>query len=110
MAYKSSQNIINDYKKNDDSTIELAELTNENKNGHVHVYELSNKLKLTLISEEIFIVYYYKNSEVVKEIGKLIQFIILVGIFEYVFFTTIINKYKIANIHTIICKIIKDLI
>lgn len=110
IAFKSSQNIINDYKKNDDSTIELAELTNENKNAHVHVYELSNKLKLSLISEEIFIVYYYKNSEVVKEIGKLIQFIILVGIFEYVFFTTIINKYKIANIHTIICKIIKDLI
>ena len=59
--------------------------------------------------DDIFIVYYYKNSELFKEIFKLSQFIILVGIFEYVFFITIVNKYKIANIDTILCNIISNL-
>ena len=56
-------------------------------------------------NDDIFIVYYYKKSELIKEIFKLIQFIILVGIFEYVFFIKIVNKYKIANIDTILCNV-----
>jgi len=66
--------------------------------------------KITNNIDSYFIFYYYKNSDLIKEIFKLIQFIVLVGIFEYLFFMTIVNKYKIANIHTILCKLIKQII
>ena len=116
MAFRSSQNFANDYKKNDDTGIELQvvdieqtdckELNNSNFSCDTKNEFSPTKKK----NEEFFIVYYYKNSELVKEICKLIQFIILVGTFEYIFFVTIINKYKIANIDTVICKIISDLL
>jgi hypothetical protein len=113
MAFKSSQNIANDYKKNDDSGFELQainieqtdnkELNNTNFNNNKDSKNESNQIRIKI--DELFIVYYYKNSELIKEIFKLTQFIILVGIFEYVFFITIINKYKIANFDTILCNI-----
>ena len=109
MAFKSSQNIANDYKKNDDSiglelqdiniNIESAHSKDSNKDSNNECKSIRIKI------DDIFIVYYYKNSELIKEIFKLSQFIILVGIFEYVFFITIVNKYKIANIDTILCNI-----
>ncbi len=129
---KSSHNIISDYKKNDDSGFELLDISNINTNINTKTNNINNtptnfkkntsfekitSLKKNTSFEKItnnidnyFLVYYYKNSELVKEIFKLIQFIILVGIFEYLFFITIVNKYKIANIHTILCKLIKEVI
>ena len=111
MAFKSSQNIANDYKKNDDNGIELRDI-NINTGINIetsHSKEFNNTNNefnpIRIKNDDLFIVYYYKNSELIKEIFKLIQFIILVGIFEYVFFTTIVNKYKIANIDTILCNI-----
>jgi hypothetical protein len=112
MAFKSSQNICNDYKKNDDNGCELQVITIEEvdskvfNNTNINNETIKAEFKTIRIkNDELFIVYYYKNSELIKEICKLIQFIILVGIFEYVFFITIINKYKIANIDTILCNI-----
>ncbi len=118
---KSSHNIISDYKKNDDSGFELLDISNINNNtnniNNNSINNTNNNLKKNTSFEKItnnidkyFIFYYYKNSELLKEIFKLIQFIVLVGIFEYLFFTTIVNKYKIANIHTILCKLIKEVI
>jgi hypothetical protein len=118
---KSSHNIITDYKKNDDSGFELLDISNLNNNTNNNSFEkinnTNNNLKKNTSFEKItnnidkyFIFYYYKNSELLKEIFKLIQFIVLVGIFEYLFFITIVNKYKIANIHTILCKLIKEVI
>lgn len=121
---KSSHNIITDYKKNDDSGFELLDISNLNNNSFEKITnntnnfeKINNNLKKNTSFEKItnnidkyFIFYYYKNSELLKEIFKLIQFIVLVGIFEYLFFTTIVNKYKIANIHTILCKLIKEVI
>jgi hypothetical protein len=111
MAFKSSQNIANDYKKNDDNGVELRDV-NINTGINIetsHSKEFNNTNNefnpIRIKNDDLFIVYYYKNSELMKEIFKLIQFIILVGIFEYVFFTTIVNKYKIANIDTILCNI-----
>jgi hypothetical protein len=120
MAFKSSQNIANDYKKNDDTGFELQVINieendskelnntifNNNNNNDSKNEIIHNRIK----NDDFFIVYYYKNSELVKEIFKLSQFIILVGIFEYVFFITIVNKYKIANIDTILCKIISKIL
>ena len=101
MAFRSSQNIA-DYKKNDNDIEFQIINTNEKKNKDI--VDILSK------NETYFIIYYFKKSELIKEINKLLQFIILVGIFEYIFFIFIINKYKIANINTIICKIITDLI
>lgn len=117
MAFKSSQNIANDYKKNDDNGFELQVINieqNDSKELNNAIFNNSNDSKneikpIRTKNDDFFIVYYYKNSELVKEIFKLTQFIILVGIFEYVFFITIVNKYKIANIDTILCKIISNL-
>ena len=103
MAFRSSQNIAFDYKKNDDN-IEFQVINTIEKKDTTDASVVSSK------NNDYFIVYYYKNSELIKEINKLLQFIILVGIFEYIFFICIINKYKIANINTIICKLINDLI
>ena len=105
IAFKSSQNFQNDYKKNDNKDFELVNICIQNDKSNEKLNEKSN-----IKSNEYFIVYYYKNSQIVKEIFKLVQFIILVGIFEYLFFTLIVNKYKIANIHTIICYLVKKII
>ena len=108
MSFKSSQNIANDYKKNDDNCVELQDININIESVHTKDSnkESNNECKPIRIKfDDIFIVYYYKNSELIKEIFKLTQFIILVGIFEYLFFILIVNKYKIANIHTILCNI-----
>lgn len=112
MAFKSSQNIANDYKKNDDNCVELQDINTNIESAHGKDFnsDTNNDLKPIRIKiDDIFVVYYYKNSQLIKEIFKLTQFIILVGIFEYVFFTTIVNKYKVANIDTILCNIISKL-
>jgi len=109
IAFKSSQNIQNDYKKNDNKDFELVNICVQNEKPNEKPNVKSNE-KPNVKPNEYFIVYYYKNSQIVKEIFKLVQFIILVGIFEYLFFTLIVNKYKIANIHTILCKLYKEII
>ncbi len=50
-----------------------------------------------------FPVYYWRNSGFVAEFIKTTEFIVLVALFEYVFFVSIVDKYKIANSHTLIC-------
>lgn len=101
MSFRSSQNMTNDYKKNDDNSIELQHI-NTNFDKKDNVIEINNE------SKETFVVYYYKNSKIIKETKKLIQFVLIVGIFEYIFFKYIINKYKVANIDTVICEIIEE--
>jgi hypothetical protein len=101
MSFRSSQNMTTDYKKNDDTGIELQYInTNFDKKDNV--------IEIKSDSKEFFIVYYYKNSKIIKETKKLIQFILIVGIFEYIFFKYIINKYKVANLDTVICEIIEE--
>lgn len=101
MSFRSSQNMTNDYKKNDDNSIELEHI-NTNFDKKDNVIEIKNETK------EVFIFYYYKNSKIIKETKKLIQFVLIVGIFEYIFFKYIINKYKVANLDTVICEIIEE--
>jgi hypothetical protein len=61
------------------------------------------------IRSSYFIIYYWNNSGFVNEFIKTIEFIILIGIFEYCFFKFIVNKFKIANTKTIMCNILKQL-
>jgi len=84
-----------DYKKNDDVDIEMTVLDSDVRQ------EIG-------IRQESFILYYWKNSKFVKNVGKTVRFIILVGIFEYAFFTIIVDKYKIVNSTTLLCNMVRE--
>lgn len=56
-----------------------------------------------------FYLYYWRSSGFVAEFIKTIEFIVLVAIFEYFFFISIVNKFKIANSHTLMCDGMVDL-
>jgi len=102
ISFGSFQN-LKDYKKNDDkessiSMIEIPKNNNENKNNNN-----------TNIENQTFTIYYWNNSGFISELIKTIEFIIFVGIFEYIFFVYIVNKFKIANSKTILCNIYKKI-
>jgi hypothetical protein len=50
-----------------------------------------------------FHVYYWRNSGFVAEFIKTAEFIVLIGLFEYFFFISIVDKFKIANSKTLMC-------
>ena len=57
-------------------------------------------------SDERFIIYYWKNSRFVAKMCETIQLIILLGVFEYIFFTYLFNKFKIVSAKLVLCKLI----
>ena len=57
-----------------------------------------------------FYLYYWHNSGFLSEFIKTAEFIVLVGIFEYFFFVSIVDKFKIANSHTLLCDGIKRVV
>ena len=99
ISFGSFQN-LKDYKKNDDkeSSISMIEIPKNNNENN------------SIIENQTFIIYYWNNSGFISELIKTIQFIIFVGIFEYIFFVYIVNKFKIANSKTIFCNIYKKII
>ena len=88
--------VESDYKKNDDTDIEMVELGSP-----------TSKVSSGL-GPESFSLYYWNNSKFVKNTGKTVRFMILVGIFEYAFFTLIVDKYKIVNTTTLLCKMAEE--
>ena len=56
-----------------------------------------------------FHVYYWRNSGFVVEFIKTTEFIVLIGLFEYFFFVSIVDKFKIANSQTLMCDGIESL-
>jgi hypothetical protein len=98
ISFGSFQN-LKDYKKNDDkeSSISMIEIPKNNNENN------------SIIENQTFIIYYWNNSGFISELIKTIQFIIFVGIFEYIFFVYIVNKFKIANSKTIFCNIYKKI-
>lgn len=113
-----------DYKKNDDikdnqeDDFELVDIENispdiKNPENIENPERLKNPKRPE--KQEIqtrssyFIIYYWNNSGFLYELIKTIEFIILIGIFEYCFFKFIVNKFKIANTKTIMCNILKQL-
>lgn len=89
--------VESDYKKNDDTDIEMVALNST----------AAPKPNSGLVSES-FALYYWNNSKFVKNTGKTMRFMILVGIFEYAFFTLIVDKYKIVNTTTLLCKMAEE--
>lgn len=58
-------------------------------------------------TDERFIFHYWKNSRFIAKICETVQLIILLGIFEYIFFTYLFNKFKIISAKLILCKLVK---
>ena len=95
IAFGSGNNLsLSDHKKNDDTGIELQPLSR-------HVVKEDPK-------ETWFIIYYWKSSAFFAEFCKTVQFIILVAIFEYLFFKLVVNKYKILDSKTLLCNLVKE--
>lgn len=97
VSFGSFQN-FSDYKKNDDNESSI-EMVSSPKNTTIE----------TIIENPTFIKYYWYSSGFLAEFIKTVEFMILVGIFEYLFFAYIVNKYKIANSKTILCNIYKKI-
>ena len=55
-----------------------------------------------------FVVFYWNNSRFVAKMCETMQFIILLGIFEYIFFTYLFNKFKIISAKLIVCNLIQN--
>jgi hypothetical protein len=98
VSFGSFQN-LGDYKKNDDNESSVEMVTSPK----------NTTTSENVIENPTFIKYYWYNSGFLAELIKTIEFIILVGIFEYLFFAYIVNKYKIANSKTILCNIYKKI-
>jgi hypothetical protein len=104
VSFGSFQN-LNDYKKNDDTetSVEMASIPK------IVLPDNNSSVTTDIIENPTFIKYYWYNSGFLSELIKTIEFIFLVGIFEYLFFAYIVNKFKIANSKTILCSIYKKL-
>ena len=100
VSFGSFQN-FGDYKKNDDPESSVEMVTSP-KNTPLNDTN-------GVIENPTFIKYYWYNSGFLAELIKTVEFIILVGIFEYLFFAYIVNKFKIANSKTILCNIYKKI-
>jgi hypothetical protein len=75
-----------------------ADVISENKEKEK---EIKNK------TDERFIIYYWKNSRFVAKMCETIQLIILLGVFEYIFFTYLFNKFKIVSAKLVLCKLLE---
>ena len=93
MAFGSGNNLF-EQKKNDDREIEMR--------------PLSKKVLEEEPRETWFVVYYWKKSAFFAEFCKTVQFIILVAIFEYLFFKLVVNKYKILDQKTLLCDLVRE--
>jgi hypothetical protein len=94
IAFGSGNNLC-EHKKNDDTGIELQPLSK-------NVVEETPR-------ETWFVVYYWKKSAFIADFCKTVQFILLVAIFEYLFFKMVVNKYKILDRKTLLCNVVKEL-
>jgi hypothetical protein len=93
IAFGSGNNLC-EHKKNDDTGIELQPLSK-------NVVEETPR-------ETWFVVYYWKKSAFIADFCKTVQFILLVAIFEYLFFKMVVNKYKILDRKTLLCNVVKE--
>jgi len=96
IAFGSGNNLF-EQKKNDDREIEMRPFT-----PRISVEEEQRETR--------FVVYYWKKSVFFAEFCKTVQFIILVAVFEYLFFKTVVNKYKILDQKTLICDLVRELV
>jgi hypothetical protein len=90
-----SGNNLSEQKKNDDRGIEMVSFV---KRGTEEP------------RETWFAIYYWKQSVFVMEMCKMVQFIVLVAVFEYLFFKLVVNKYKILDQKTLLCNLANEML
>ena len=59
------------------------------------------------VANKPFIVKYWNQSRFLAKMGETLQLIILLGVFEYLFFNYLFNKFKIVSAKLIACGLIK---
>ena len=109
-AFGSGGKLDLNYKKTDDISsfeidmidLELECVSNSPKNSDIE----NSKCKGLYNS---YCVYYWNKSVLVIGICNTLKFILFIGVFEYLFFVFIINKFKIVNSELLLCKILKEL-
>lgn len=89
-----SGNNLSEQKKNDDRGIEMVSFV---KRGTEEP------------RETWFAIYYWKQSGFIMEMCKMVQFIVLVAVFEYLFFKLVVNKYKILDQKTLLCNLASEM-
>jgi hypothetical protein len=106
-SFASGGNLDLKYKKTDNiSSFEIEMIDIEINNGSPVHFEHE---KCNEISYNSFCLYYWNKSILLSAICNTTQFIIFIGIFEYLFFIFIINKFKIVNSDLLLCNMLKEL-
>jgi hypothetical protein len=102
-----------EYKKTD-FEFEIIDLelnrtnNNNNNNNNNNITKSNSNTHLILNNNWSFCLYYWNKSEFLSATYRTIQFIILIGIFEYLFFSIIVNKYKVVSAKLLLCKLLQS--
>jgi hypothetical protein len=59
------------------------------------------------VANNQFIIKYWNQSRFLAKMGETLQLILLLGVFEYLFFNYLFNKFKIVSAKLIACGLIK---
>ena len=111
-AFGSGSNLDLNYKKTDNISsfeIDMIDLEINANVGDAVVPSspLNNVVKG--ITNNSFCIYYWNKSVLVIAISNTLKFILFIGVFEYLFFVFIINKFKIINSELLLCKLLKKI-
>jgi hypothetical protein len=111
-AFGSGNNLDLNYKKTDNISsfeIDMIDLEINTNVGDVVISSspLNNMVKG--ITNNSFCIYYWNKSVLVIAISNTLKFILFIGVFEYLFFVFIINKFKIVNSELLLCKLLKEI-
>ena len=111
-AFGSGSNLDLNYKKTDNISsfeIDIIDLEINTNVGDVVVSSspLNNVVKG--ITTNSFCIYYWNKSVLVIAISNTLKFILFIGVFEYLFFVFIINKFKIINSELLLCKLLREI-
>jgi hypothetical protein len=107
-AFGSGNNLDLNYKKTDNISsfeIDMIDLEINTNVGDVVISTspLNNMVKG--ITNNSF----WNKSVLVIAISNTLKFILFIGVFEYLFFVFIINKFKIVNSELLLCKLLKEI-
>jgi len=90
------------------SSIEL----NDNENMEIEEWNIENFIppsnELTNKNNVKCLNYYWNHSKFIAEIIRSFYFILFVGMFEYLFFTQIVNQFKIFDLESILCHLLNN--
>jgi len=111
-AFGSGTALDLNYKKTDNISsfeIDMIDLEINTDVGNVAVSSSPLNMVVKGITNNSFCNYYCSKSVLIITICKTVKFIVFIGVFEYLFFVFIINKFKIVNSELLLCKLLKEI-